>query len=83
MSRRALASVWGGGISNRKGAGNMFGMVKEEPCVYTVPPELDINNYMIRVINALSSIQDKRTKDTAVARLGNIAEDINIILNPR
>jgi hypothetical protein len=52
-----------------------------QPCTYTIPPELDINVYMLRAISAISSISDVQTKKIALTRLTNISTDITTIVN--
>ena len=51
-------------------------------CEYAIPPEKDVNAYMIRVIRAIASIKDKDSKDTALLRMELIASDIQKALEP-
>lgn len=50
-------------------------------CNYVVPAELDVNVYLTRLISAVVSIKDKISKDDALARMENMASDIQTVLN--
>jgi hypothetical protein len=48
---------------------------------YHIPQEKDINLYMTRAIQSISSITSKESKDLALMRLNNIVTDITTIVN--
>jgi hypothetical protein len=76
MTRNVSKSIFGG-----NGTRPIYGQShKQAPCTYTVPPELDINTYMLRTLNAITSITNKTTKDSALVRLTNVEADIRTIV---
>jgi hypothetical protein len=69
-------------VYGNSGRRPIYGVSKiQEPCTLTIPPELDINTYMMRTIMSITSIKDKTSKDTALVRLENISTDIKTIVN--
>jgi hypothetical protein len=48
--------------------------------MYTVPQEQDINVYVLRLIDTISSIKDKTSKDNALLRMENMVSDIQIVI---
>jgi hypothetical protein len=73
-------SVYGARIS---AARPIYGIATNisEPCTYTIPPELDLNTYIARAMNTMSSITNATTKNVALIRLNNIEADIRTIVN--
>lgn len=51
------------------------------PCTYTVPQEQDINVYVVRLIDTISSIKDKTSKDNALLRMENMVSDIQTVID--
>lgn len=53
----------------------------DKPCVHIVPPEQDVNMYMLRLIDTIVSITDKTSKDNAILRMENMVGNIQTVLN--
>lgn len=64
-----------------KMARTIYGTSKTKKPKPTIPPEMDVNVYMTRLIGSILSIKDKTSKDAAIARMENMASDIHTILN--
>ena len=62
---------------------SIYGVRKKDnaPCTYTIPPEQDINIYIMRLTNTVSNITDKTSKDNALLRMENIVSTIQTVLN--
>jgi hypothetical protein len=64
-----------------KMARTIYGTSKTKKPKPTIPPEMDINVYLTRLINTIVSIKDKTSKDAALARMENMETDLQTILN--
>lgn len=62
-------------------ARTIYGASKTKKPKPTLPPEMDVNVYMTRLINTILSIRDKASKDAALLRMENMAADIQTVLN--
>jgi len=54
---------------------------KPTKCTITVPPEQDVNVYLLRLVSTVVSIKDKTSKDAAIDRMENMVSDIQTALN--
>jgi hypothetical protein len=64
-----------------KMARTIYGTSKTKKPKPTIPPEMDVNVYLTRLISSIVSIRDKTSKDAALARMDNMASDLETILN--
>lgn len=54
---------------------------KNSPCIYTVPPEQNINTYLTTVSNILVQLKGSNDKDTAINRIDTLISHLTTVIN--